>query len=43
MTFLGWIFLVTSMAFVWGLTGWCYYRVLAAPADAEGPPASARD
>jgi len=31
MTPLGWIFLVTSITFVWGLTGWCFYRVLTAP------------
>jgi hypothetical protein len=28
MTTLGWIFLTVSMAFVWGLTGWCFYKVL---------------
>jgi len=31
MTALGWIFLVTSLAFVWGLTGWCFYKVLTLP------------
>lgn len=25
---MGWVFLICSLAFVWGLTGWCYYRVL---------------
>ena len=25
---LGWIFMVTSLTFVWGLTIWCFYRVL---------------
>ena len=28
MTTLGWIFLTVSLAFVWGLTGWCFYKVL---------------
>ena len=31
MTTLGWIFLVSSLTFVWGLTGWCFHRVLNAP------------
>ena len=28
MTPLGWIFLIVSTLFVWGLTGWCFYKVL---------------
>jgi hypothetical protein len=28
MTPLGWIFLTVSLLFVWGLTGWCFYKVL---------------
>lgn len=24
----GWILLVVSLSFVFGLTGWCYYKVL---------------
>ena len=28
MTPLGWIFLIVSLGFVWGLTGWCFYKVL---------------
>ncbi len=28
MTPLGWIFLTVSLVFVWGLTGWCFYKVL---------------
>lgn len=40
MTTLGWIFLLGSTVFVWGLTIWCFYRVLTAPADIEVPPAS---
>jgi hypothetical protein len=35
MTALGWVFMLGSAAFVWGLTAFCYYRVLTAPA----PPA----
>jgi hypothetical protein len=31
MTALGWIFLTLSMAFVWGLTIWCYAKLLRAP------------
>jgi hypothetical protein len=34
-------FLTLSMLFVWGLTGWCFYRVLSeqeAP-EATKPPA----
>jgi hypothetical protein len=31
MTVLGWVFLIVSLAFVWGLTMWCYYRVLNLP------------
>jgi len=28
MTPLGWIFLLASLSFVWGLAAWCFYRVL---------------
>ncbi|MGH7898070.1 MAG: hypothetical protein ACREQQ_08960 [Candidatus Binatia bacterium] len=28
MTLLGWIFLITSLTFVWSLTAWCFYKVL---------------
>jgi hypothetical protein len=28
MTALGWIFLLTSVGFVWGLTIWCFKKVL---------------
>lgn len=28
MTTLGWAFMILSVGFVWGLTGWCYYKVL---------------
>lgn len=33
MTPAGWTLLIVSLSFVWGLTGWCYYRVLTAPAE----------
>jgi hypothetical protein len=28
---LGWLFLVGSVSFVTGLTGWCYWKVLTTP------------
>ena len=28
MTLGGWVFLVVSVGFVWGLTAWCFYNVL---------------
>ena len=31
MTIGGWILLVGSLTFVWGLVGWCYYRILRGP------------
>jgi hypothetical protein len=31
MTLLGWVFMLGSAAFVWSLTGYCFYRVLTAP------------
>lgn len=40
MTTLGWIFLLASTAFVWGLTGWCFYKVLTVKHEIEVPPAS---
>lgn len=36
MTPVGWIFLASSMVFVWGLTGWCFYKVLTFKEDSEG-------
>jgi hypothetical protein len=38
MTALGWIFLVVSLSFVWGLTGWCFYKVLTVKEEIELPP-----
>ena len=28
MTPLGWLFMIVSLAFVWILTIWCFYKVL---------------
>ena len=36
MTALGWIFLFISVSFVWGLTFWCFYKVLTTKAPREG-------
>ena len=46
MTLLGWVFLLTSLAFVWGLTIWCFYRVLNLPPEVppdEAVPEPAQD
>jgi len=40
MTFMGWVFLGISLSFVWGLTVWCFYRVVTAP---EPPPEEVQD
>ncbi len=32
---LGWVFMILSLAFVWGLTGWCYFKILTAPAEKD--------
>jgi len=40
MTAGGWLFMLISLAFVWGLTGWCFYRVLSAPREITEPPDS---
>jgi hypothetical protein len=42
MTTLGWIFLTLSLVFVWGLTAWCFYKVLTAPREPSQPPESTR-
>ena len=38
----GWITMLLALGFVWGLTIWCYYRILTAPSEKEvtQPPAS---
>ncbi len=41
MTLLGWVFLLTSISFVWGLTIWCFYKVLTTKEEGfVEPPAS---
>lgn len=38
----GWIIMLLANVFVWGLTAWCFYRVLTAPPEDHvvEPPAS---
>ena len=31
MTIGGWVLLVGSLSFVWGLAGWCYWKILRGP------------
>jgi hypothetical protein len=40
MTPLGWLFLIVSLAFVWGLTLWCFWKVLS---FREEPPRPVKD
>jgi hypothetical protein len=42
MTTGGWLVMAVSLMFVWGLTFWCYFRVLTAPPEDHVvvPPAS---
>ena len=35
MTLEGWVFMICSITFVVGLTGWCYWRVLTHPVSAD--------
>ena len=35
MTISGWILLVGSLSFVWGLVAWCYWKVLTTPEAKE--------
>lgn len=39
MTIGGWLFMLASAAFVWGLTGYCFYRVLTLPPEIEAETA----
>jgi len=39
MTTGGWIFMIVSVGFVVGLTGYCFYRVLFHPDHLAEPPA----
>jgi hypothetical protein len=43
MTILGWVFMLASNAFVWGLTGWCFNRVLNLPPEEREPPEPVRE
>jgi hypothetical protein len=36
----GWIFLLVSTGFVWGLCGWSFYKVLTVPNEPPKPPDS---
>ncbi len=40
MTSGGWAFMILSLLFVWGLTGWCFYKVMTVPEIIEKPPDS---
>jgi amino acid permease len=40
MTLMGWVTLITSLAFVWMLTLWCFYKVLSIKED---PPQPVKD
>jgi len=33
MTVGGWILMIGSLTFVWGLAAWCYKTILTAPSD----------
>jgi len=37
MTVGGWVTMLVSLVFVWGLTGWCFWRVLKSPEDEKVP------
>ena len=39
----GWLFMLLSLAFVWGLTGYCFYRILSLPPEAEEAEAEILD
>lgn len=38
MTPLGWVFMIVSNIFVWGLVVWCFYKVMTVPHEIEKPP-----
>lgn len=35
MTIGGWILMVGSLSFVWGLAGWCYWKILRGPGSSS--------
>ena len=43
MTPLGWVFLIVSLTFVWGLMVWSYAKVLSLPPEAREEVARAAD
>ena len=43
MTTLGWLFMLVSVTFVWGLTGWCFYKVLSLPPEERKPTEPVKD
>lgn len=38
MTAAGWITMIVSLAFVWGLTIICFKKVLSSPKEEKAPP-----
>ena len=38
MTIGGWVTMILSLGFVWGLTFWCFRRVLTGSGDEKAPP-----
>jgi hypothetical protein len=38
MTIAGWITMIASLAFVWGLTIVCFRKVLRSPKEEKAPP-----
>lgn len=38
MTIAGWITMIVSLSFVWGLTFVCFKKVLSSPKDEKAPP-----
>lgn len=38
MTTAGWIFMIASLTFVWGIAIWCYGRMIFGPLPQDGGP-----
>jgi hypothetical protein len=38
MTAGGWVTMIVSLGFVWGLAFWCFWRVLTSPEEEKAPP-----
>ncbi|HUG54349.1 MAG TPA: hypothetical protein VMR21_12140 [Vicinamibacteria bacterium] len=43
MTLLGWTLLTASLGLVWGLTGWCFYKILTLPPEEREVPEPVQD